>query len=124
MLALVIDSDLRTLDAMSLLLSSWGWSTRVATSVWEARDVMSAGDEVPHVILVDQVLKAGESGFAAVEQLRAMFGAPIPAFVMVSDQGAPHGAPTEALVLLQKPVAPDYLKGAIDAAIRAAGGFI
>jgi len=122
--ALVIDSDLRTLDAMNLLLTSWGWSTRVATSAREACDVIAAGGEVPHLILVDQVLEAGESGLAAIEQVRALFGDRIPALVMVSDHGAPFGASADAPVLLQKPVAPDYLKAAIDAAMRATGGSI
>lgn len=119
MLALLIDGDRRTLDAMSLLLSSWGWSTRVATSTEAAKEIVAKEEVAPRVIVADGSVGRGGCGFDAVDQIRAMFPDLIPAVVLVGDLGQPRDAapgPAEPLVL-HKPFSPAVLRRALSTAL-------
>lgn len=119
MLALVIDGDLRTLDAMSLLLSSWGWSTRVATSTEGAKALAAREDVAPGVIVADGALGQGGCGFDAVEQIRAMFSTTIPAVVLVGDLGdrGEPGPGSEETLVLHKPFSPAVLRRVLSTAV-------
>ena len=110
-LVVVIDDDPLVLDGMGGLLRNWGCRVVSAASP----DAILAGlssHDVPDLIISDYRLADGHSGIKAIDDLRASFGAPIPAF-LISGDTAPERlreAQESGHYLLHKPVRPMKLR--------------
>jgi signal transduction histidine kinase/CheY-like chemotaxis protein len=110
-LVVVIDDDPLVLDGMGGLLRNWGCRVVSAASP-DAILAGLAGHDVPDLIISDYRLADGHSGIKAIDDLRASFGAPIPAF-LISGDTAPERlreAQESGHYLLHKPIRPMKLR--------------
>ena len=111
-LLVVIDDDALLLDSMAGLLRGWGCRVVAARSLDAALATLAAEGGRPDLIISDYRLADGYSGIAAIERLRAEFGATIPAF-LISGDTAPERlqeARASGHHLLHKPVRPMALR--------------
>ena len=106
---LVVDDDPLVTSAWESLMSSWGITVRCADSAEEAFAIVDGGF-TPSVVLCDQRLRSGESGFdilkALIERLPNVSGA------MVSGEfNSPvlREAEEEGYLVLRKPLEPATL---------------
>jgi signal transduction histidine kinase/CheY-like chemotaxis protein len=118
-LVLVIDDDPLVLDGMGGLLRNWGCQVVTATSP----DDFLAGlpcQDVPDLIISDYCLAEGHSGIKAIDDLRASYGAQIPAF-LISGDTAPaclREAQESGHYLLHKPVPPMKLRAMLQQLLK------
>ena len=113
-LVVVIDDDARVLDGIAGLLRKWGCRV-VAASSFRAALAGLAEHEQPDLVISDYRLADGQSGIAAIAELRAVYGAPIPAF-LISGDTAPERlreARESGHHLLHKPVRPMRLRAMV-----------
>ena len=114
-LIIVIDDDALVLDGMGGMLRDWG--CRVVTGATPDAGLAGLpGGERPDLIISDYRLTNGQSGIMAIAELRQVFGAPIPAFLMTGDT-APERlreARESGHHLLHKPVRPMALRAMIN----------
>ena len=75
----------------------------------------------PDLILCDYRLRQRQDGLAAVQQIRAHIGQPVPAIIITGDTGAAdlRRVTDAGLPLLHKPVGADRLLAAVEAALDA-----
>jgi CheY-like chemotaxis protein len=66
------------------MLRNWGCRVVAATTPGTALAAISGGDR-PNLIISDCCLANGQSGVAAIAELRGAFGASIPAFLITGD---------------------------------------
>lgn len=115
-LIMVIDDDTLVLDGMRGILQSWGCEVRTAASGAAALADLSERGVRPDLIISDSRLADGKTGLEAIERLRQLAGAPIPAFVITGDT-APERL-REAIAggfpLLHKPVSPMRLRALVN----------
>ena len=111
---LIVDDDPQVTSAWESLLTTWGLHVRCASSSTEALALLDA-DYVPSVVLCDQRLRAGESGFdvlqAILERCPNTHGA------MVSGEfNSPEllKAEEEGYLVLHKPLEPEALYMLLD----------
>jgi len=83
-LVIVIDDDELVLESMGGLLRSWGCRVVAAATPDEALANLGPGER-PDLIICDYRLANGQSGIAAIAELRKAHGAPVPAFLMSGD---------------------------------------
>ncbi|MEQ1578401.1 MAG: ATP-binding protein [Hyphomicrobium sp.] len=118
---IVIENDSAVREAMHALLSRWGCSVRTAASLSETAALLQNEPEfVPSIVLADYHLDRGETGLSAVINLRAAFGAALPAIIITADYsdivtGASYGARCE---VLRKPVRPAELRALMQFLLR------
>jgi signal transduction histidine kinase/CheY-like chemotaxis protein len=117
---LVVDDDTLARAAVVELLRSWGCRVFPAAGASEARSVAAAIGR-PDLIACDYRLPGGESALALVEQLRAAFGAPVPAFLISGDTDPEvlRAAEASGLTLLHKPVRPARLRALVSRLAKA-----
>jgi len=98
------------LDGTKGLLESWGCRVVTAQSGHEA--AASLDGSRPDLIISDFRLKEGRTGIDAVVQLRKVFAAAIPAFLISGDISPErlNDAQAAGLLLLHKPVGPMGLR--------------
>jgi signal transduction histidine kinase/ActR/RegA family two-component response regulator len=84
-LIVVIDDDALALHGMCGLLRSWGCCVVGTRSATEALTDLADAERPPDVVISDFHLSNQATGMEAIEQLRAAFGAPIPAFLVSGD---------------------------------------
>lgn len=114
-LVLVVDDDPSILDAMQTLLSNWGLKILVAESLQEMLQTLPDSAGTPDLILSDLNLHRGPDGIGTIRELRARFGANIPA-VLISgstDRTQLQSAEATGLRLIQKPISPSELRSVI-----------
>jgi CheY-like chemotaxis protein len=112
-LVLVIDDDALVLEGIGGLLRKWGCRVVSAGSLSAA--LVALGQERPDLIISDYRLADGQSGIAAIAQLRDILCADIPAF-LVSGDTAPERlreARASGHHLLHKPVRPMRLRAMV-----------
>jgi signal transduction histidine kinase len=109
---LVIDNDPHVLTAMQSLLGKWSCDVRAVRDLVELDALIAAGDFVPSIVLADYHLDNGELGTEAVQRLRRVFAARLPAIVITADHAAELAASlTRAgCEVLCKPVRPAELR--------------
>jgi signal transduction histidine kinase/CheY-like chemotaxis protein len=101
---LIVEDDPQVSRAWQLLMQSWGVDTRLVTNSAEALACLDQGFK-PHVILCDERLRAGESGFELLQVLMARF--PYAHGAMVSgefDSPALRRAEDEGYLVFRKPL--------------------
>lgn len=106
---LIVDDDPQVVSAWETLLNTWGVEVQCVESGKQAFEVIAQGFN-PKVILCDQRLRAGESGFDILRALLAQ--CPAASGAMVSgefDSPELKLAETEGYLVLHKPLEPDQL---------------
>jgi len=108
----VIDDEATIREGMHELLSRWGCTSFEGASGREAIELLNAHNARPELVLADYRLLEGAVGSSAVAELRAHFGAEIPALLITGDT-APERlreAKQSGLHILHKPVRPAQLR--------------
>lgn len=102
-IVVVIDDDPVTLDGMTGLLESWGYTVVAAASERAALERLEARGQRPDLIVSDYRLSEGSLGTQAVEHLRKAFE--IPALLFTGDLIWPPEQEMRAghFQLMQKP---------------------
>jgi signal transduction histidine kinase/CheY-like chemotaxis protein len=121
-LVIVIDDDALVLDSMSGLLRNWGCRVVAAATPDEALADLGP-EERPDLIICDYRLANGQSGIAAIVDLRNAYGAPVPAFLMSGDT-APERlreARESGHHLLHKPLRAMALRAMINRLLKSSG---
>jgi two-component system, sensor histidine kinase len=117
---LVIDNDIRVLEAMQTLLNQWSCQARLVRTLEEVRDLIEREAYRPDMILADYHLERGTSGLAAVADMRNNWDPNLPAIVITAD----HAYETELCIrdakcdVLRKPVRPAALRALISQLIK------
>jgi signal transduction histidine kinase/ActR/RegA family two-component response regulator len=101
---LILEDDLQASKAWSALMTAWGVEVHMASCATEAFNALDAGFE-PNVVLCDQRLRSGESGFDILRSLLAR--CPDAYGAMISGEfNSPElmHAEDEGYLVLRKPV--------------------
>lgn len=109
---LVIEDEASVRDGLVQLLRDWRCEVDAAASAAEALPLLA---RAPEVIIADYRLREGRDGIGEIAELRAHFGAMLPA-VLVTGDTAPEiflAARENALPLLTKPVRAGRLRAAL-----------
>jgi len=108
---LVIDDDTLALNAIQMLLESWGCVVYAAPTAPAARDLLDGAFE-PDFIVSDYRLGDGVSGIQAISDVRVLLSRPVPACLISGDTDVAliRQAHDSALTLLHKPVRPAKLR--------------
>jgi len=106
---LVIDDAPMILQSMTLMLESLGYAVVTAESASEALDKIA--DHAPDLIVADYRLREGETGIAAIAQIRAFLGVPVPSILVTGDTLPERlrEANDSGFQLLHKPTIPHEL---------------
>lgn len=121
-LVMVIDDERSVLQALNLLLETWGYRVVAAESEGEAVERLSAVGECPAAILADYRLREGRTGIQAIERIRAMVGSRVPAVIITGDTSSDglRDAQASGLTVLQKPVLPPHLQTVLGTVVEPA----
>jgi Na+/proline symporter/signal transduction histidine kinase/CheY-like chemotaxis protein len=111
--ALCLDNDHAILDGMSALLTRWGLSCDLASTLDEA--LAAARKRRPDLLLVDYHLDAEQDGLDALGALRSACTPPPPGALITADTSAELAVRARSLgyALLRKPVKPAALRALI-----------
>ena len=117
---LMIENDDSAVEGMRALLETWGCGLVAGASVAAALARLAPGAAPPDVLIVDYHLDDGALGVDAVGELRAHFGAGLPAMVISSDRSAETRArlKAEGLPFLPKPTSPARLRAMMSYLLR------
>ncbi len=115
---LVVEDDEAVRAGLVALLRDWGCRVEAATDAGAARalarTIRDPGSR-PEALIVDYRLPDGFDGLAAIDDIRRVIGAPVPALV-VSGASSPEDIgriKASAIPWLSKPVAPARLRAAL-----------
>ncbi len=112
----VIDDETSVVEGMRVLLSGWGAHVIGASSLDEARTLLDAAADSPHLIIADYRLRDEATGLDAIVALRAHLGMNVPG-ILVTGSTAPEltqHARQYNVHLLAKPVMPGKLRTLIN----------
>ena len=109
--ALVIDDEESIRIGMRDLLQTWGFEVLLAASVAQACAEVRRHAGVIDIVLSDLRLANKEDGIEAIERVRAVYGAPLPAVLITGDTSADEvkRAHASGHQVLFKPVRPREL---------------
>jgi signal transduction histidine kinase len=109
---LVIENDPSSAKAMATLLEKWGCDAVTTTSAAEALERLAILEEAPDAIVADLHLDHGESGLAAVQEIRRETRVEIPAMIVTADysERAAKEASLYGLEVLKKPIKPAEMR--------------
>jgi signal transduction histidine kinase len=109
---LLIENDLSSAEGLANLLEKWGCEVAIATSAAAALEGISARDEVPDAIIADLHLDNGETGTAAVEEIRNAIRTNVPAIIVTADYSAKASLDVASFghELLKKPIKPAEMR--------------
>ena len=105
-LIVVIEDEAIVLAGYQMLFESWGYRVAAAQSLDEAHSLLDAVGEAPRFILADYRLKEGRTGTDAIESVRQLHGADIPAVLVTGDTAVDRlrHAAASGLPIMHKPV--------------------
>lgn len=112
---MIIDDDAAVRAATAQLVGQWGHRTSVWASAVQALDGLTAGADVPDVLIVDLRLAGGHSGLDAAALVRRQLMRALPVILVTGDT-APERirqAYEAGHFLLHKPVDPQRLRACI-----------
>jgi two-component system, sensor histidine kinase len=109
---LVIDNDPAVQEAMRTLLERWSCQMTFVSSLTEIGTLISDPRYRPDIMLADYHLDHGEVGLAAIQRMRAVCGAGLPAIVITADHSGVIADRVRAAdcEILRKPVRPAELR--------------
>jgi len=109
---LFIENDFVVLDAMDTLLKQWGCDYRLASSTQEALSSVVNKLWQPDLILADQHLDAKETGTSAIELVRTLVGARVPAVIVTANPSTQLAmdAKNKDIEVMLKPIKPAQLR--------------
>ncbi|MCC6658705.1 MAG: hybrid sensor histidine kinase/response regulator [Rhodocyclaceae bacterium] len=115
----VIDDDREVLDGMRRLLDLWGCHSVLAASGAQALAVLAGHERIPDLIVCDYELANGETADDAVRRIHQEIWPDIPVLVITATGLAADltGRTKNGYRLLRKPLAPDTLRAAMEAAL-------
>jgi len=116
---MVIDNEPKILEGMQALLRGWSCEVRVALSATQAQAIVKSEDFTPDIILADYHLSETDTGLMALEQLKPLWKAPVPAIVITADRTdrITQEITNSGAKLLNKPVKPAALRAMISKSI-------
>ena len=116
----VIDDASLVLEAMAGLLRNWGFFVVTAETCDAALARLTEQSKRPDIIISDYHLADGKSGIDAIERLRRVFAAPIPAFLISGDTSPERlrDARAQGYYLLHKPVEPMRIRAVLAQLLR------
>jgi signal transduction histidine kinase/CheY-like chemotaxis protein len=119
---LVLDDEPTVLDAMRLLLESWGCEVATVATPEEAEAHLGSLRAPVDLLIVDYRLRRHASGIETIARLRERAGAAIPALVITGDTAPDRlrEAQQSGYPLLHKPVTPARLLAAMRELVRPA----
>jgi signal transduction histidine kinase/CheY-like chemotaxis protein len=119
-LILVIDDDAMVLNGMRGLLEAWGCDVVSAASSDLALVALSQHDRKPDAIISDYRLANQKTGIEVITQLRCLFNAKTPAFLISGDTNPEpeREASAHGLHILHKPVTPMALRAILTQALK------
>jgi signal transduction histidine kinase/CheY-like chemotaxis protein len=114
-LIIVIDDELAIRQAMSSLLTGWGYNVVAAGSGEEAIQVLLRFPAPPDLVICDYRLRNDENGIEVIARLRSEFNETIPAMLITGDTAPDRLAEAKlsGLLLLHKPLSNAKLRAAI-----------
>ena len=117
----VIDDEAPIREAMSALLTGWGYSVVSAGSGEEIIERFATCPFRPDLIISDYRLRDNETGIQVIDRLQSEFNEAIPAMLITGDTARDRliEAQASGLLLLHKPVANSKLRAAISSLIAA-----
>jgi signal transduction histidine kinase len=111
-LVLLVENDQDVIDAAVRLLDRWSCHTLVARRVQDIEPLLADLDRLPDIVLADYHLDEGQVGLAALDEVRRVAGASIPAVVITGDRSNSVAADVRAArcELMHKPIKPAELR--------------
>lgn len=107
----IVDDEDAIRTGMSTLLSGWGAQVYSAASGDDLIELLNHIDFLPDVLVVDQRLKAGETGLEVIEKLRDEVNEEVPVVLMTGDISLEEKIrKMGGIHFLQKPVEPNALR--------------
>ncbi|NSY16124.1 PAS domain-containing hybrid sensor histidine kinase/response regulator [Neorhizobium sp. AL 9.2.2] len=108
---LCIDNEPKILEGMALLITGWGCTVREAQSITALDEITRSGEPAPDIIIADYHLDDGD-GIAAIQSLRVVYEADVPALLITADRSADvrNEAEKHGISLQHKPVRPAALR--------------
>ena len=108
---MIIEDDDMVLNAMRIVLESWGYRVLALASAEAARAVQS----VPDLVIADYRLPGGETGDQAIQDLRTRTGRDLPGIIVTGEVIPPGWAEfsDRNLHVMKKPVRPAKLRALI-----------
>jgi CheY-like chemotaxis protein len=109
---LLVENDPSGSEAMAALLEGWGCDVAITRSVTDALLRLSELGGAPDAVIADLHLDHGESGLAAVAEIRQQLNLDVPAMIITADysENAAREAGRHGLELLKKPVKPAEMR--------------
>jgi CheY-like chemotaxis protein len=109
---LLIENDPSGAQAMATLLEKWGCYVATTISATDALERLGDLGEIPDAIIADLHLDHGESGLAAVQEVRKQMKVDVPAMIVTADysERAAKDASLLGLEVLKKPVKPAEMR--------------
>jgi len=109
---LLIENDPSGAEAMAALLEGWGCDVATTRSTADALQRLSELGGAPDAIVADLHLDHGESGLAAVEEIRQSMKMDVPAMIITADysEKAAKEASFHGLEVMKKPVKPAEMR--------------
>jgi signal transduction histidine kinase len=109
---LLIENDPSGAQAMATLLEKWGCYVVTTISAADALERIGDLGEIPDAIVADLHLDHGESGLAAVQEIRRQMRIDVPAMIVTADysERAAKDASLLGLEVLKKPVKPAEMR--------------
>jgi signal transduction histidine kinase len=109
---LLIENDPSGAEAMATLLEGWGCDVATTRSTADALQRLSELGGAPDAIVADLHLDHGESGLAAVEEIRQSMKMDVPAMIITADysEKAAKEASFRGLEVMKKPVKPAEMR--------------
>ena len=115
----VIDDDREVLDGMRRLLDLWGCHSVLAASGAQALAALAGHERIPDLIVCDYELANGENADDVVRRIHQEVWPDIPVLVITATGLAADlsGRTKNGYRLLRKPLAPETLRAAMEAAL-------
>lgn len=114
---LYIEDDAQVRNAVLPVLESWGYTVVDATDAREAETKLSELLTVPDVMVVDHDLGGGQTSAQVVAHIHGIYGQAIPSLIVTGNREAAEAFGGESTMV--KPVDPERLRAAVEAARRA-----
>jgi signal transduction histidine kinase/CheY-like chemotaxis protein len=114
----LVDDEPVIIDAMEHVLRAWNCQVFSARSITSALARLATQDFRPEILLLDQRLRAGETGDRLLQQIDEMLGEYLPAVIITGDTALDlHKRAGGVRLIMYKPVTPLKLRAALVTAL-------